>query len=422
MSKNSTKVLRSTVLSLLVCSLLLSSRLAWSIDNKVSGFLSFGAGKLDTDDATISDYEDKWSYEVDSVFALQFESQLRDDLSATLQMVARGHTLDKYDNWTPQVEWAYLNYKLNPTWRLRAGRLRIPYFRLSDYLEVGYAYEWVRPPLDAYPFLFANFTNHDGVELFHVGRYFEKDVTLQLFYGAFEKDTVSDGLELNIDVNQTTGLNITVGNELYTIRYSYISSVSTFNVKELDFLTQSFSSFANVDPIFSRIGNMFQINNEPVNYNAIGFVIDYNKWLLQSDMFITRETHYFISDFKGGYLSLSYQFDVLTPYITVGAYADKQPQQILTAITKSEALVPVGVNPVLDVVRSFGRSAILPSHYQNTQAIGLRYDIADSMDVKFEILQMNPIKNTWGNLDVDLASAPEPHSVRFYTVTFDMIF
>ena len=48
----------------------------------------------------------------------------------------------------------------NAEWSAKAGRQRLPRFRYSDFLEVGHAYPWLRPPHAVYT---ATFSNDDGL-------------------------------------------------------------------------------------------------------------------------------------------------------------------------------------------------------------------------------------------------------------------
>lgn len=49
------------------------------------------------------------------------------------------------------------------------GRLRIPFFYYSEFLEVGYAYNWVRLPSDIYNISFSSFDGIDFTQRFSIG-------------------------------------------------------------------------------------------------------------------------------------------------------------------------------------------------------------------------------------------------------------
>lgn len=87
-----------------------------------------------------------WQADQESLLGVQAKARFTPQLSATVQAVARGAN----NEYRPTVDWAYLSYKVAPGWTLQAGRKRIPLYYYSDFLYIGYAYPWVRPPADVY--------------------------------------------------------------------------------------------------------------------------------------------------------------------------------------------------------------------------------------------------------------------------------
>ena len=69
----------------------------------------------------------------------------------------------RLDNtYRPRVEWANLKYQVTPELALRVGRIALPMFLTADYRKVGYAYPWVRPPVEGYGSL--PISSSDGVD------------------------------------------------------------------------------------------------------------------------------------------------------------------------------------------------------------------------------------------------------------------
>ncbi|NNM51313.1 MAG: hypothetical protein HKM02_03700 [Pseudomonadales bacterium] len=86
-----------------------------------------------------------WDLANESMVGIQANAQVNDQLSAVVQIDARG-----LDGYQPTVDWAYTSYNLTNTLTIQAGRKRLPLYMYSDYNYVGYAYPWVRPPVDLY--------------------------------------------------------------------------------------------------------------------------------------------------------------------------------------------------------------------------------------------------------------------------------
>ena len=95
-------------------------------------------------------YDGDWSVSADSLLGVQMDVVVNDQFGGAVQM----------EN---SVEWAFLRYRFNPDWTVRAGRIGFDLFLLSDYRNVGFAYLWTRPPVEFYAPL--TFTSFDGADL-----------------------------------------------------------------------------------------------------------------------------------------------------------------------------------------------------------------------------------------------------------------
>jgi hypothetical protein len=104
-------------------------------------------------------YTDTVNFKQDSLMALQMDSDLGDGLSATMQLISRGK-----DDFDLNVEWAYLTYELTDELQVSAGRIRAPFYRYSDFLDVRYAYNWVTAPERVYAF---DFPGYDGLSFLY---------------------------------------------------------------------------------------------------------------------------------------------------------------------------------------------------------------------------------------------------------------
>jgi len=156
---------------------LLAAGLAQAQELKVSGFASLVAARTDGDCSVtaladryagtctrnVTDWahgavvRDKWELDQESRAGLQLEWKLSRELSAVVQASAR--TLkDQAAN----LEWAYLSYTPSPEWKLQLGRKRIPLYYYSDFQDVGFAYNTVRPTPDVYGW---DVVNYNGASI-----------------------------------------------------------------------------------------------------------------------------------------------------------------------------------------------------------------------------------------------------------------
>jgi hypothetical protein len=109
-------------------------------DLQVNGFMNATLGVSSNDEVEVDGYDEGMSATNNSVVGLQFFKQVNDSTSATVQLVARG--ADLFDT---EASWAYVTLSVDEDTDIRVGRLRTPLYHYSDFLEVGYAYNWVTP-------------------------------------------------------------------------------------------------------------------------------------------------------------------------------------------------------------------------------------------------------------------------------------
>jgi hypothetical protein len=104
-------------------------------------------------------YTDSWSATPDTKLGIQLKVAPTDQLSAVVQLMSQY----QYDGtFRPGLEWANLKYQVTPDFSIRAGRIAIPTFMVSDSLNIGYALPFARIPLEVYAQLPE--THSDGVD------------------------------------------------------------------------------------------------------------------------------------------------------------------------------------------------------------------------------------------------------------------
>ena len=134
---------KTSIVSALALAGLFSTQAAAEI--QWSGFANVGAGFTSGSNEELFGYTDDIGFKPDTLFALQGTSQISERLSATVQVIGRAE-----NSFDLELEWGYLQYRLNENWTLNAGQLRLPTYTYSDSIDVGYTYHWVRPPASVY--------------------------------------------------------------------------------------------------------------------------------------------------------------------------------------------------------------------------------------------------------------------------------
>ena len=175
---------------------------AASDDLNIYGFMSVGVAALDNDSVALDGFESDANFKQDTVLGIQISKQVNDSTSVTGQLVSRG-----LDDFKTEAAWAYVSYEASESTTLRMGRLRVPFFYYSEFLEVGYAYNWLRLPNDVYGIPFSSFDGVDLVQHFSVGsmdgyvqvNYGRQNNDLELFQETYKADMKNlAGISLNL--------------------------------------------------------------------------------------------------------------------------------------------------------------------------------------------------------------------------------
>ncbi len=126
---------------------------------RLSGFGTLGYSVDDNDQAaSIRDitqrprhlaYTDE-SWRLDSRLGLQVDYRFTPSVRGAVQWVLRDQIADGLDDATEQ---AFLDWTPSSALDLRVGRIGLDGFMMSDHRNLGYAYDWVRPPQEFYGML-----------------------------------------------------------------------------------------------------------------------------------------------------------------------------------------------------------------------------------------------------------------------------
>jgi len=166
---------------------------------EIHGFGSIRAGQISgkTENPNIVELyqEDGINWRDESLFGLQSNVDLSEDLSFNTQLIGKG--INDFD---PEVTLAFVRYQISPDQQLRFGRLSMPLFSQSDVQYVGYAHDYSRLPKASY-WRF-DFETADGLsyEAKHTLGDFNARYTLiwTEFRGDVFKNVVPEGIEIEL--------------------------------------------------------------------------------------------------------------------------------------------------------------------------------------------------------------------------------
>jgi hypothetical protein len=342
-----------------------------------NGFYSVGINQANNN-LGYAGSTDEYDFNNLTLVGLQGDFALADSTSVTVQLVARGE-----DDFSPDVEWAYLKHTFDNYITVRGGKLRLPMYMYSDYLEVGYAQPWARPPEEVYGFVpFNSFVGVDGSYDFEFDN---STLTVQGFWGQSE--------EGGTNYDDILGANLTWAIDDFTVRAVYGVTKIT------------------VDPTNQPDAQVIDDKNKS-DFLGAGFSYDNGSLLVVSE--VTRATvegEY--SDVDSGYLTLGYRFGKAMPYGTIaGMKTQDDDERDGKFVCVSDCLS--------------GSPGLLPTSYiydgkRTSYSLGLRYDLLSNLAVKFDATLVNGFGDTNGLLASKVAGATED-STTVYSIVFDGVF
>ncbi len=338
----------------------------------INGFVSAGGGTADGDivDAggNIDGYDDDWTFSADNILGIQISSPLGDNLSATGQIVADGLTEgegdEKYD---AEVSWAYISYTFNDQVTGRVGRFRAPLYLYSDYLDVGYAYHWIRPPGEVYSLPFSSV---DGIDVVYNSFLGDWDSTVQVYAGS-----VDDGTDDNeFEMRNFVGVAWTLGYDWLTLRASYHEADLTF----ID-LNEQFETLATgLDAVFGAgAGDDFNITEEHFYFIEFAAKAEVGDLLFVSEYTsLNADSGPLSEESESWYASVAYRFGAFTPHFTYSE-TNNDPFPVTSGL-------PTGVNDGLLATANATAEGVAANGDGETSILGVRWDFAPSAAFKLE--------------------------------------
>jgi len=185
---------------------------------QINGFASVVTGiDLEDDGNPTNDYGSRTADNLqESKVALQWGADLGEGMRFVGQTMARG---DSGDGFVLTYDWAYFDFNIGESGKLKLGRLRIPFYKYSDYLDVGYAYHWISPPKSMYSLTFSNMDGIGYQQNFATGMV---DHSLNAVIGRYQGTLLLGGVASPGNLENLFAINYSanMGNQEFYIAYA----------------------------------------------------------------------------------------------------------------------------------------------------------------------------------------------------------
>ncbi|MBB1441143.1 hypothetical protein H5202_21360 [Shewanella sp. SG41-4] len=298
----------------------------------------------------------------------------------------------KYD-WEVEAEWAYLSHRFENGVKVRGGKLRVPLFMYSDYLDVGYAQPFARPPQEVYGAI--PFSSYTGAGVSYDVEYDDSTLTMQAFGG--ESNVKNSAVELS----NLMGANLSWTDEIWTLRAVYAQAqLDGPIVNEVDVaLAPGVNTQANY--------TVLELDDDKGSFVGVGASYD-NGEVIAITEWTRSEIDNAYPDIDSGYLTLGYRIKEFTPYATV-AYTKTQDNDERLPLSQAAAIQMVAFNAE-----------------RMAYSIGLRWDAIDNVAIKFDVTYADDFGDTSGgflgnNFDSSTGKFTYDDTL-IYTVKFDAVF
>ena len=342
----------------------------------ISGFGTLGAAKTNTDEVKFVRYNqqsgvgDSPRLGLDTNLGLQATYTMTPQLSATVQVLTRKTTSEQF---TTELTWGFLKYKLNDETSVRVGRTIIPAFLISDYQNVGYANTMMRPPVELYGQ--EPLENVDGADINWQHAFGDTNVTAQAFVGKSSGKlfvAAGGGNVTHYDA-PAWGLAVSAEHGPFTVRAAHMrAKIEVNDFTLLNNLTDTLTRFG-----FSQLANdMTTKGGKHMSFTSVGMTMDWQNIVAQAEYAQRRaQDATYIPQSNSWYAMAGYRFGKVLPYYA-HAHTNGAEQKIKAPALPAALAVPV--------------AQFLTAPAQSTDLVGLRWDFAKSLALKVQYDRVKP--------------------------------
>jgi hypothetical protein len=280
---------------------------------EIYGFASFATGKtlneeeLPNGEKSIfgpSDrelYNDQIQYRPESTIGIQVDADLQDGLALKTLLQADGEK-----DYAGELKWAYAEYDLSDDFLVSVGRQPLPLFYYTDFIDVGYSYQWVRAPLEAY---YIKNSTFDGAQIKYEPIFGDYEYRFQVYHGRDEEES-----DLTLTLNDITGFVAYMRKDWFEARATWMEAKIETGLQGLDPQTMSVVDMGIVETDTTYYGAAFKAT----------FVSSYitAEWVSDKEEAPIQEFSY-LEGTEAWYVSAGYGVKNFVPYVTYAESKNK---------------------------------------------------------------------------------------------------
>jgi len=306
-------------------------------------------------------YGNNFSLKPDSHAGIQVQYNFSPQFNFVGQVVVRG------TDTTPNVNWAYFNYKIDQHFEVHLGRQRIPLYYYSSFQDAGFAYPWISVPPELYGW---DATNYNGVSLRYTNSFGDTNLTASIFGG--EERVANSRYYLlsypgdnDVKWGGILGADAEINHGPLTMRLVYLKATAT-------------NTNNSVSPAIDAVADL----------KAYGMALnlDFDTWFMLSEVTETDRN-----------------------YSTAPIYSYKAPASTIGAGLRLGKWTPFVNYSLYTQHNTPDLPAYAAANYRRA-ALTLRYDIDSSSDIKAQIDRNYDTTSNWGG------------NVNVFRIGYDRVF
>ncbi|MGX5173278.1 hypothetical protein ACUR5C_04515 [Aliikangiella sp. IMCC44653] len=349
----------------------------------------------------------EYSLKPHSNLGYQIDMTLAPQWDIVTQWIIRDQEEQNFDGFTRM---ALVRYIANNNWTLRAGRIPVNLFELSEVRDIGIAYSWASVPNEVYGLVPSR--SQDGIDISYSTRANQWRYSAIFSYGQMEAEVTSESEE-PIEFNRVLGLKLGAQSSdfNFSLRHSN-AQVSKIN-QSTQGVVDIFDALAFIWPQAATIADQVDLRQHEFNYSSIYAAYYWDAFTLSGELASIDSTSLIVDNLLNGYLNLSYQYNDYSFY-WLSAFTDAKRYRfegdVPMLAPAQEAVL------ILEEINTFFR----PN--QVSHSIGLRWDIRPDLAFKAQIksTQIDDAGNGLWQLDQGFRSFTP--KARITTTSFGISF
>lgn len=325
-------------------------------------------------------FEGDNSWKLDSLIGAQLSTNLTETLALTVQGVFR----ERYDQTLERsIERAFIEWQATPQLSFHGGRLRIDFYMLADYRDAGFAYLWIRPPIEFYGAVLVN--SVDGLDAVYKYPLEGGVLTMRAVAGQSERDvqTEVNGAINTLEFEDILGVSLSYESDLWRITTGAYRLTFGNDLNLVETLQTALRTPI-VQPVWpgaQDYADLVTMQGQDVGFYSAGASYD-NLWQLSGEVGYIASDWHALPDTLSAYFSVGRHIGEVTPYILL---ASVRPLQDSATITAPQNTPSPAANAQLAAIYDGLNSGLhLVRFKQNTISVGARWDVHTNVALKLQ--------------------------------------